>query len=237
MAIIAQCDKLPDVEVLQRSSRIVNTLVADASIKTYPATSDSPSACVGTAPATLNGKIYLLSGRGGTATTPIEESGTTWEYDRFKTSWSLTQPSKNSPETFPAARSYHCIINDGKETLYLHAGCPEKRRHGDLWAFCISRKEWTEFAPAFDPPRGGTSIAFVDGKLYRMNGFDGKTEHGGNVDIYTIETAFWVWHGYPTDGKDGPTPRSVSALLPISVGERPYLNTLFGEQDLSSLGH
>ncbi|KAJ5937861.1 hypothetical protein N7454_004203 [Penicillium verhagenii] len=197
MAIIAQCDKLLAVVVLQRSSHIVSvfdkqafifggellpcvprdidahvhTLVADASIKTYPATSDSPSARVGTASAALNGNIYLFSGRGGTAMTPIEENGTIWEYDPSKTSWSLIEPSKKSPET-----SYHYMTSDGKDTLYLHAGCPEKGRVGDLRVFHISRKEWTKLAPSFDLPCGGTWIAFVDDKLYRMSEFDGKTD-------------------------------------------------------------
>jgi hypothetical protein len=168
---------------------------------------------------------------------PINEQGAIWEFDTSTSTWCLTKPSTSNLTAVPAARSYHCMTSDGKDTLYIHAGCPESGRLSDLWAFNVSRKEWTELAPAFDPPRGGTSITFADGKLYRMNGFDGKTEQGGNLDIYTPETNSWETHVYAPDGKDGPTPRSVSALLPISVNGGSHLITLFGEQDPSSLGH
>lgn len=168
---------------------------------------------------------------------PIEEHGAIWEFDTATSTWSLIKPLTTNSTAVPVARSYHCMTSDGKDTLYIHAGCPESGRLSDLWAFNVSRKEWTELAPAFDPPRGGTSIAFTEGKLYRMNGFDGKTEQGGNLDIYTLETNSWETHVYAPDGKDGPTPRSVSALLPISVSGRSRLITLFGERDPSSLGH
>lgn len=166
---------------------------------------------------------------------PIEEDGAIWEFDPSTSAWSRITPS--SEKASPAARSYHCMASDGKDTLYLHAGCPEKGRLGDLWAFSLSERTWRELTPAFHPPRGGTSIAFTNGKLYRMNGFDGKTEQGGNLDIYTPETNSWASHTYSPDGQSGPTPRSVSALLPIRLHDRPFLITLFGERDPSSLGH
>jgi N-acetylneuraminic acid mutarotase len=168
---------------------------------------------------------------------PIEEQGAVWEYDTSTSTWCLIEPATTKSAAVPAARSYHCMTSNGKDTLYIHAGCPESGRLSDLWAFNVPRKEWTELAPAFDPPRGGTSITFADGKLYRMNGFDGKTEQGGNLDTYTPETNSWDTHVYTPDGKQGPSPRSVSALLAISVKGRSYLITLFGERDPSSLGH
>ncbi|QKX64028.1 uncharacterized protein TRUGW13939_11201 [Talaromyces rugulosus] len=264
MAITVKCQKLLDAEILQRSSQVVSVVGnrayifggelrpreprdngvhavplddATASINTQPPASLSPSARVGTASATLNDKIYLFSGRGGVAMAPIEEQGAVWEYDPKTHTWFLIQPSTTKSAAVPAARSYHCMASDGKDTLYLHAGCPESGRLSDLWAFNVPRKEWTELAPAFDPPRGGTSIAFADGKLYRMNGFDGKTEQGGNLDIYTPETNSWDTHIYVPDGTHGPAPRSVGVLLPVSISGRPYLVTLFGERDPSSLGH
>lgn len=166
---------------------------------------------------------------------PIEEKGTIWEFEPSTGKWLQSSPSLD--KSYPAARSYHCMTSDGKDTLYVHAGCPEKGRLGDLWAFSISQKAWTELSPAFDPPRGGTSIAFSGGKLYRMNGFDGKSEQGGNLDIYSPETNSWDSHAYQPDGKHGPSPRSVSSLLPINLGGREFLVTLFGERDPSSLGH
>ncbi|CAN6674774.1 hypothetical protein TRVA0_064S00474 [Trichomonascus vanleenenianus] len=201
-------------------------------------TSQSPSPRVGAAWTTLNGKLYLFSGRGGVAMAPIEELGSIWEFDPTAASWSLISPSSHTGSgVYPAARSYHCMASDGENVLYLHAGCPEKGRLSDLWAFSLSEKTWTELTPAPDPPRGGTSIAFAGGMLYRMNGFDGKTEQGGSLDIYSPETNAWISQMYLPDGTSGPTPRSVSALVPILIKNKMRLITLFGERDPSSLGH
>jgi hypothetical protein len=73
--------------------------------------------------------------------------------------------------------------------------------------------------------------------LYRVNGFDGTTEQGGSLDVYDPTSNTWSSRQYPADGVSGPTPRSVSALLPLVIGGRPSLVTLFGERDPSSLGH
>jgi N-acetylneuraminic acid mutarotase len=129
------------------------------------------------------------------------------------------------------------MTSDGADTLYLHAGCPETGRLSDLWAFRLSTREWTRLASAPDPPRGGTSIAFADGALYRMNGFDGKSEQGGSVDVYSPETNTWWSYAFVADGVSGPEARSVSALLPVRIGCRVALVTLFGERDPSALGH
>jgi hypothetical protein len=129
------------------------------------------------------------------------------------------------------------MSSNGKDTLYLHAGCPEKGRLSDLWSFNLSTRKWKELAAAPDPPRGGTSIAFSTGLLYRMNGFDGRCEQGGSLDIYFPEKNSWESHTYAADGQAGPSPRSVSALLPVSLDGKPCLVTLFGERDPSTLGH
>ena len=168
---------------------------------------------------------------------PIDEQGSIWEFDPTTVSWSLLRPSGSTIGRFPLARSYHCMASDGTDTLYVHAGCTAQGRLSDLWAFHLSRREWVELAPAADPSRGGASIAFTDGKLYRMNGFDGNTEQGGSLDVYSPETDSWASHRYSPDGKAGPTPRSVAALVPISLRDCRFLVTLFGERDPSSLGH
>jgi hypothetical protein len=166
---------------------------------------------------------------------PIEESGAMWEFDPSADKWSRLAPQTNP--SVPAARSYHCTASDGKDIVFIHAGCPENGRLSDLWAFSVSQKTWTELAPAPDPPRGGTSIAFAGGRLYRMNGFDGKQEQGGRVDVYEPGANVWSSHEFVADGVAGPSPRSVAALLPVVVSGRDYLVTLFGERDPSSLGH
>ncbi|PKX97573.1 Kelch repeat protein [Aspergillus novofumigatus IBT 16806] len=178
-----------------------------------PSTSQVPSPRVGSASTTLGKKIYLFSGRGGAAMAPIDEAGAVWEFNPQTSAWRLI--------------TYHCMTSDGTDTLYLHAGCPETGRLSDLWAFRLSTREWTALASAPDPPRGGTSIAFADGALYRMNGFDGKNEQGGSVDVYSPEANAWSSYRFVADGVSGPEARSVSALLPVRIGVG----------DPSALGH
>ncbi|KAK5120947.1 hypothetical protein LTR85_005731 [Meristemomyces frigidus] len=114
---------------------------------------------------------------------------------------------------------------------------PGERPTGDLWTFNLTTKEWQERKAAPEPQRGGPSIAFVNDKLYRMGGFDGKTEQGGAVDVYEPETDEWSTVRYDADGETGPGARSVAALLPISIDGEEHLVSMFGESDPSSLGH
>ena len=197
-----------------------------------------PSPRVGSAAASFNNHTYLFSGRGGQAMTPIDEYGSTWALSHLSNQWVLIEPA-NSAAPVPPARSYHSLTSDKRDTLYLHAGCPEKGRLSDLWAFQLSCKRWIKLCDASNPPRGGTSITFCPDveRLYRMNGFDGRTEQGGSVDIYNPETDAWSSRTYEPDGKEGPEARSVSALLCLKLSEQPFLVTLFGERDPSSLGH
>jgi hypothetical protein len=209
-----------------------NTRVSPISLST----SFKPQPRVGAASTALNGKLYIFSGRGGGAMAPIEELGSFWVLDPSSNSWSQLTP-KDPVAPFPAGRSYHAVTNDGDDTIFLHAGCPEKGRLSDLWAFCVSARQWQELLPAPDPPRGGTSIAYAEAKLFRMNGFDGRTEQGGALDIFDRANSSWSTVTYKADGVSGPAPRSVSCLLPVKVEGRWTLLTIFGERDPSSLGH
>jgi N-acetylneuraminic acid mutarotase len=197
-------------------------------------TSSAPSPRVGSASTTLSGKVYLFSGRGGEAMAPIEENGMLHVLDQDSAIWSTIGPSNNS-SPFPQARSYHAMASDGTGTIYLHAGCPEKGRLADLWAFKIADRQWISLADAPGPQRGGTSIAYLNRKLYRMNGFDGKSEQGYALGVYDISTDSWstiTW----TAGS-GPSARSVSTLLAIKIQGKDALLTMFGESDPSNLGH
>lgn len=167
---------------------------------------------------------------------PIVEDGALWQFDIGVNQWLLLKP-KDYSEAVPPARSYHAMTSDGKETIYLHAGCPEKGRLSDLWAFDVRNRKWAQLAEAPGPSRGGTSIAYSHGKLFRMNGFDGKTEQGGSLDIFDISTNSWATKSYTADGEVGPEARSVAALLPLELAGKSTLVTLFGERDPSSLGH
>jgi hypothetical protein len=167
---------------------------------------------------------------------PIEENGALWRYIPNQAAWELIQPV-NPSAPYPASRSYHATSSDGNDTIYLHAGCPETGRLSDLWSFNVDTKAWTELPPAPPPARGGTSIAFRQGKLYRMNGFDGQREQGGAIDVLDLATLTWSTISYTPDGVHGPEPRSVGALVVVKVKGRDFLVTMFGERDPSALGH
>lgn len=210
--------------------------MAEPSLKTIPAPTEAPIPRVGSPSTTVNGKIWIFSGRGGLEMKPIEENGALWYYDVESQKWTLVKPV-DSTASYPAGRSYHCITSDAKGRIYVHAGCPESGRLADLWVFDTEAKIWTELPSAPDPARGGASIAYTREKLYRINGFDGKTEQGGSLDIYDITARSWSSKSYKPDGIAGPGARSVATLLSIEARGRTYLVTMFGERDPSALGH
>lgn len=212
---------------------------ANADIETIKPTGNdtAPSARVGSAMTQIGKTLYLFSGRGGVAMAPVDEQGAVWFLDASSSSpqWNLIKPSSS---TFPEARSYHAITSNGKDSIYIHAGCPESGRLSDLWSFSIPKKEWKQLASAPDPPRGGTSIAFAEGKIWRTGGFDGKTEQGGAIDVFDPSSNLWSTITFSADGKTGPGARSVAALVPVNIpGRGTVLVSVFGESDPSSLGH
>ena len=165
---------------------------------------------------------------------PVDEKGYLWVLDLSTETWSMLAPSSS---TYPEPRSYHCMTNDGQDTIYIHAGCPEAGRLSDLWAFSTSTLKWKQLASAPDPPRGGPSMAYANGKIYRMNGFDGKTELGGQLDVFDPSSGTWSSNLFPADGMNGPGARSVAVLVTVNIGGDTLLVTIFGESDPSSLGH
>lgn len=167
---------------------------------------------------------------------PVEEHGAVWSYSPAEQSWTKLVPVDRSAP-FPPARSYHTSTSDGSSIFYVHAGCPSSGRLSDLWAFDVAQRSWKQLPDAPAPHRGGASIAFSDGKLFRMNGFDGTTEVGGSIDIFDVNSNTWSTKSFRADGNDGPEPRSVCTLLPVQLGRKQKLLTLFGERDPSSLGH
>lgn len=225
-----------DVHILDLTSFSSNNGGQKASFRSYSKASDSPLARVGTASAVVDGKAFYFSGRGGVHMAPIDEKGQLWQFDADGAGWN-TISSADDSRSVPDARSYHCMTSDGKSTLYLHAGCPTSGRLSDLWSFDVKASKWSQLASAPGAPRGGTSITFSDGKLYRMGGFDGKHELGGEIDIYDITSDTWNTHKFTPDGNEGPGCRSVGSLLAINVHGKPSLITAFGESDPSALGH
>lgn len=166
---------------------------------------------------------------------PLEEGGKLWVFDQARLRWGSVEPAAVGGGEVPDGRSYHAMTSDGRDLIYLHAGCPVSGRLADLWSFALRERLWRRLANAPAPARGGASIAFLDGKVWRMNGFDGEREQGFALDVYEPEKDSWTTRTWGEG--DGPSPRSVCTLLPVKVGGREMLVTLFGESDPSNAGH
>ncbi|KAH7309045.1 kelch repeat protein [Stachybotrys elegans] len=205
-------------------------------VKTLDAPSVAPTPRVGSAATSIQDAMYLFSGRGGVSMGPMEEDGALWKYSSSTSQWSLVAPADPSAP-FPKGRSYHVMASNGVDEVFVHAGCPEKGRLSDLWSFNVASRAWTKLPDAPEPARGGTSLAHHRGKLYRMNGFDGKDEQGGSLDVFDTHARAWTTLSFPADGKQAPEARSVATLMAVPVGEQGFLVTMFGERDPSSLGH
>jgi hypothetical protein len=62
---------------------------------------------------------------------PIEEHGAFWVSGTNSMIWSKLQPD-DAGAPYPLGRSYHALTTNGQDAIFLHAGCPEKRRLRDL---------------------------------------------------------------------------------------------------------
>lgn len=180
--------------------------------------------------------LYVFSGRGGTDMAALSENGGLWTFKPTDSTWSFIKPADASAP-YPEARSYHSSTSDGSGQIFIHAGCPASGRLRDFWSFDIRSKVWKKLPEATGPERGGTSLCFAAGKVWRMGGFDGKEEIGGSVDSFDLASEKWESFSFRADGKSGPGARSVAALLPLIIKGKDYLVSVFGEADPSSLGH
>lgn len=168
--------------------------------------------------------------------TAVEEFGGVWCFTPKTSSWNILRPV-DAAAPYPEGRSYHCSTSDGKSKVFIHAGCPVSGRISDFWSFDVTAGTWKQLTSAPGKPRGGTSITYLDGKVYRMGGFDGQHELGGEINVYDVKADSWSTHAFKPDGVSGPGNRSVAALLALKVKGKESLTTLFGESDPSSLGH
>lgn len=176
---------------------------------------------------------------------PLEEAGKVWIYHTQDNFWELVIPKY--PDHIPQGRSYHAVASDHTNTVYLHSGCPESGRLADLWGWDFYARLWRQLSSAPGAERGGSSAACFEysykglppsvGWLARMNGYNGKEEVGGAIDIYCPANGTWSTWDFEADGINGPQPRSVSTLLTVWISGKQCLLTMFGEGDPSALGH
>lgn len=178
---------------------------------------------------------------------PLDESGAVFAFSPVNGTWTRQNPSTDS---FPCARSYHTATASSAH-LIVHAGCGDAStgRLKDTWLFDVTSRNWTQVADGPGDPRGGSAITWLDGKVWRFGGFNGKTELGGAIDHLDIsediKASQWETvsfgeitgsaRGEQGDMKpstDGPGQRSVHALLPL----QGKLVTIFGEGKPSPTG-
>ncbi|CAG8602442.1 10335_t:CDS:10, partial [Scutellospora calospora] len=175
--------------------------------------------------------------------TALDEHGGFWTLTPGTTTtkqpqWNLLLPSSPTAP-HPSARSYHSATIDGTSQIFIHAGCAADGRLRDLWSFNVNDRTWRQLPNAPGPARGGTSLCFAEGKVWRFGGFDGKREIGGLIDFFDVERGEWGDSvEFVADGVEGPRARSVAGFVPVVLGSgKLVLIAVFGEADPSSLGH
>ena len=231
-----------------------------------------PAARVGHTANAIGDRIYVFGGRGGKAMEPLAEDGRVWVFDTMAAKWDFLDPSEGS--SFPVPRSYHASastahpLHVSKEelesrfdplpvdmnshgTIFVHGGCPTTGRLGDLWAFDVASRTWSQYPDPPSPARGGSSLTYALNRLYRYGGFDGKDELGGTVDYMDVSIANnksgkgeivthedqWKSVALPAES-GSPGNRSVAGLHPVTTGQgRNYLLLLLGERTPSPSGH
>jgi hypothetical protein len=244
--LVARQPKDGHVHVLlvSASQNEPRTLNASPSSST---STQTPTPRVGSTMAALQDTLYIFSGRGGPSMTALDEDGGFWTLTPSSSKqpqWTFLSPQTTSPH--PEPRSYHCTTTDDASQIYIHAGCAASGRLRDFWSFDINAKIWKQLPDAPGSARGGTSLCFAQGKVWRCGGFDGEKEIGGVLDWYDVGKGEWGESvTFEADGVEGPGARSVAGLVPVVVGRngngegegKPYLVAVFGEAGPSSLGH
>jgi len=222
--------------------------------KWHTVTADSgktivPIPRVGAASAIIDDRLYVWGGRGGTQMAPlgIEGAGVyrcsvTDDALNGKVIWEKV-PAVNGGEA-PDPRSYHAMVSHASK-LYVHAGCPEAGRLGDLYSFDVATGKWCTLAPAPGAGRGGTAIAVTklggSDVVVRFAGFAGHQLGADNaLDIYNIGTNTWsstVPGADPSHGRPGP--RSVHGLVGFQSAKFSSARAVLyhGESEASNLGH
>ena len=180
--------------------------------------------------------------------TPLAEKGGVYAFCPSNSTWSYLE---SSSDLYPEPRSYHCATSTSTH-LIIHAGCgaASGSRFADVWAFDVKTHQWTRLADAPGDPRGGSSICYDSGKIWRFGGYNGKTEIGGAIDSLELPSSSvgmvstkWETRKFSpvetansqcSDQDSGPGPRSVCALLPLPSQKR--LVIFLGEGNPSPTG-
>jgi len=187
---------------------------------------------VGHATATIGSRILLFGGRGGSASTPLEEKGRVWVFDTKTHTWSYldpappVQPDPLSPATlddpaaatavhYPAARSDHCAVSTTKPSDFGDVGLGRRPRRAESW------QEWAEG----DSRDVGTPQAPIVGNIAARSrdadddGFGTLVVHGGRLadgsraaDVWAFDVRSRVWKQLPP----APGPPRAGAALCIS---------------------
>ncbi|KAL9042201.1 MAG: hypothetical protein Q9214_003854 [Letrouitia sp. 1 TL-2023] len=259
-----------------------SSTVQDVDYKIIPAKAATAATANGNVPlsrfghtaSVINDRIYIFGGRGGETVEALDEQGCVWEFDTKFGHWSALNPTKNSPS--PESRSYHasaCTNHplpsstdhtkgghsksgfEGHGTIFIHGGCTNSGRLNDLWGFDVASRIWSKFPDAPGPARGGACLTLTQNRLYRMGGFDGQSELGGQIDYLDVSATTFDDKGgrgelavvastrqwetvQPASESPFPGSRSVAGLEPVTTGQgRMYLVLFLGERSPSSSGH
>ncbi|KAL9614908.1 MAG: hypothetical protein Q9167_000650 [Letrouitia subvulpina] len=252
-----------------------SSTVQDVDYKSIPAkaaTADGnlPLPRFGHTASVVDDRIYIFGGRGGETMEALDEQGCMWEFDTNFGHWNALNPPKGSPR--PEPRSYHtsaCTGHplpssidhtsksdfEGHGTIFIHSGCTNSGRLNDLWGFDVASRTWSKFPDAPGPARSGACLTLTQNRLYRLGGFDGQSELGGQIDYLDLSATTFDDKGgrgelavvaltrqwetvQPASELPFPGNRSVAGLEPVTTGQgRVYLVLFLGERSPSSSGH
>jgi hypothetical protein len=188
------------------------------------APSYAPTARVGHAQATVDGKLLVFGGRSG-INMGESELRDLWEFDPAEGAWTEVESDGGEP---PSARSFHAATAVA-DRLFVFGGCGADGRLADLYAFCSTTRRWSALpSPPDLPGRGGATLeATADGKyLWLVGGFVG---HETN-DMLRFCLRSSTWERRPSEWL---RPRSVSASFAVQSA----VCVFGGEVSPSDRGH
>ncbi|PWN54465.1 hypothetical protein IE53DRAFT_365462 [Violaceomyces palustris] len=194
-------------------------------------------ACMTRHPDPAKRSLILWGGRGGKDMAPLpysssqeEEGGKEdlWVYQTETNQWDCKSTSGDKPEMRSYGTAASVRSSDGRDILYVHAGCPSKGRLGTLHSLDLSTNVWTQLPDAPGPARGGTVLAAISGSsshpteklLARWGGFCGE-EIGGPLDIFDPLKSSWSSHKVLIEGTlQEPPKRSVHGFVPFKSAKK-----------------
>jgi hypothetical protein len=132
-------------------------------------------------------------------------------------------------DLWPEKRSYHSMVSNATDRLFVFGGCGDDNRYNNLWQFDCTSQHWQQLSTIDCQPfeaRGGCALVYLNDTLWIFGGFCGRELD--DIASFDLVTQTWTYFTYATV-----SPRSVLAYGCLDgklIGHG-------GEQNPSELGH